>query len=51
MTRGAVSKVVDKLEAELWLCVSTADNDNRVRLLSLTREGRRNLPILTKIAG
>ncbi len=50
MTRGAVSKVVDKLEAKLWLRVSTADSDNRVRLLSLTRGGRRNLPILAKIA-
>ena len=50
MTRGAVSKVVDKLEAKLWLRVGTADGDNRVRLLFLTREGRRNLPILAKIA-
>ena len=50
MTRGAVSKVVDKLEAKMWLQVRTAEADNRVRLLSLTREGRRNLPILAKVA-
>jgi DNA-binding MarR family transcriptional regulator len=49
-TRGAVSKVVDKLEEKMWLQAQTADRDNRVRLLSLTREGRRNLPILAKVA-
>ena len=35
MTRGAVSKVVDKLEAKSWLQARTAAADNRVRLLSL----------------
>jgi DNA-binding MarR family transcriptional regulator len=50
MTRGAVSKVVDKLEAKKWLQARTAEGDNRVRLLSLTREGRRNLPMLAKVA-
>jgi DNA-binding MarR family transcriptional regulator len=50
MTRGAVSKIIDKLEAKMWLQARIAEDDNRVRLLSLTREGRRNLPVLAKVA-
>jgi DNA-binding MarR family transcriptional regulator len=50
MTRGAISKVVDKLEAKMWIQTQTKEDDNRARLLTLTREGRRNLPALAKLA-
>lgn len=50
LTRGAVSKIVDKLEARGWVQSDIKANDSRSRLLSLTRQGRRNLPILAKIA-
>ncbi len=50
MTRGAVSKIIDKLEAKMWLRTRGAAGDNRVRLLSLSREGRRRLPVLAEIA-
>lgn len=50
LTRGAVSKVIDKLEAKEWITGSTKPEDNRVRLFSLTRKGSRVLPELRKIA-
>ena len=50
LTRGAVSKVIDKLEAKNWITRSTKPEDNRVQLLSLTRPGRRILPQLAEIA-
>lgn len=50
LTRGAVSKVIDKLEAKNWIAGSAKPGDNRVRLFSLTRSGGRALPVLRKIA-
>lgn len=50
LTRGAVSKIIDKLEAKNWVHIDTNDGDSRYRLLSLTREGRRSLPALARIA-
>ena len=50
LTRGAVSKVIDKLEAKNWVTGSTKAEDNRVRLFSLTRKGSRVLPELRQIA-
>ena len=50
LTRGAVSKVVDKLEAKNWIVRSTKPQDSRIHLLSLTRSGTRILPQLAKIA-
>ncbi len=50
LTRGAVSKVIDKLEAKNWIAGSTSPEDNRVRLFSLTRSGSRVLPQLKQIA-
>jgi DNA-binding MarR family transcriptional regulator len=50
LTRGAVSKVLDKLEGKKWITRSTPHDDNRVQLLSLTRHGRRVLPQLVSIA-
>jgi DNA-binding MarR family transcriptional regulator len=50
LTRGAVSKVIDKLEAKKWVVRSTKPGDGRVQLLSLTRPGSRVLPQLAAIA-
>ncbi|WP_129779156.1 MarR family winged helix-turn-helix transcriptional regulator [Peristeroidobacter soli] len=50
MTRGAVSKVLDKLDAKNWIARTTSDQDSRVQFLSLTAAGRRLLPQLTAIA-
>ena len=50
LTRGAVSKIIDKLEAKGWIQADAKEGDGRFRLLSLTREGRRNLPVLAKVA-
>ena len=50
LTRGAVSKVMDKLEAKGWIEMRAREGDNRYRLLSMTRAGKRNLPVLTQIA-
>jgi DNA-binding MarR family transcriptional regulator len=50
LTRGAVSKIIDKLEAKTWIQTDAKKGDSRFRLLSLTREGRRNVPILAKVA-
>jgi DNA-binding MarR family transcriptional regulator len=50
LTRGAVSKVIDKLEAKRWIARSTKPQDGRVQLLSLTRQGSRILPELAEIA-
>ena len=51
LTRGAVSKVLDKLEGKKWITRRTLEEDNRGQLLLLTRPGRRALPELTEIAG
>ena len=50
LTRGAVSKIVDKLEAKGWIQTEAKEDDSRFRLLSLTRAGRRSLPVLAEIA-
>lgn len=50
LTRGAVSKVIDKLEAKNWITGSTKPGDNRARLFSLTPRGSRVLPELRRIA-
>jgi DNA-binding MarR family transcriptional regulator len=50
LTRGAVSKIIDKLEAKGWVQAGAKEGDNRYRVLSLTRAGRRSLPILAQIA-
>ena len=50
LTRGAVSKIIDKLEAKDWVQTNVREGDNRYRLLSLTRAGQRNLPALARIA-
>src|SRR5215469_4390208 len=40
MTRGAISKIVDKLEAKGWISIKGTPLDGRVQVLSLTRSGR-----------
>ena len=50
MTRGAVSKIIDKLETKNWVARSAKPGDGRVQLLSLTRRGSRILPELAEIA-
>jgi len=50
MTRGAVSKILDKLESKSLLVRSTNPDDSRVQFLSLTRDAGRLLPVLTKVA-
>jgi DNA-binding MarR family transcriptional regulator len=50
MTRGAISKIVDKLEAKGWIESRRDAVDTRVRLLSLTRSGQRVLPFMAKVA-
>jgi len=50
LTRGAVSKIVDKLEAKGLVQAEEKESDGRFRVLSLTRAGLRRLPVLAKIA-
>src|ERR1700722_947790 len=50
LTRGAVSKIFDKLDAKGWIQTEAKEGDSRFRLLSLTRAGRRSLPVLAEIA-
>jgi DNA-binding MarR family transcriptional regulator len=50
MTRGAISKVIDKLQAKGWIMSRIKPEDNRVQLLCLTGGGRRILPELAEIA-
>ena len=50
LTRGAVSKIIDKLEAKDWVQTNAKEGDNRYRLLSITRAGQRSLPVLARIA-
>ncbi len=50
MTRGAISKIIDKLESKAWLRSRIKPEDHRVQLLSLTAAGRRVVPELAEIA-
>jgi DNA-binding MarR family transcriptional regulator len=50
MTRGAISKVLDKLQEKKWISRMASEEDNRVQFLSLTLQGRRVLPKLATIA-
>lgn len=50
LTRGAVSKIVDKLEAKKWVRAEAKQGDGRFRSLSVTPAGKRNLPVLAELA-
>jgi DNA-binding MarR family transcriptional regulator len=50
MTRGAISKIVDKLQSKGWIRSRMKPEDNRAQLLTLTAAGRRVVPELAEIA-
>jgi DNA-binding MarR family transcriptional regulator len=50
MTRGAVSKIIDKLESKSWIRSRINPEDNRGQILSLSGAGRRAVPELAAIA-
>ncbi|MFD4836495.1 MarR family winged helix-turn-helix transcriptional regulator [Achromobacter sp. NPDC058515] len=50
MTRGGISKVLEKLQSKGWISRETSPEDNRVQLLALTRQGEHVLPELTVIS-
>ncbi len=50
MTRGAMSKVLEKLEVKTLVARTPHPQDSRVQWLSLTRKGTSLLPRLTAIA-
>ncbi|HJV90951.1 MAG TPA: MarR family transcriptional regulator [Holophagaceae bacterium] len=50
MTPGALSKVLDKLEAKGWAIRATAGDDLRVQRCALTRQGRARVPRLAHLA-
>lgn len=50
MTRGAISKIIDKLESKGWIRSRINPEDNRGQLLSLSGAGRRVVPQLAEIA-
>jgi DNA-binding MarR family transcriptional regulator len=50
MTRGAISKIVDKLQTKGWIKTRVNPKDSRGQILSLTPVGKRNLPELAEIA-
>lgn len=50
LTRGAVSKILDKLEGKKWITRKAKPQDSRVQLLAMTRQARRILPQLAEIA-
>ena len=49
MTRGAISKVVEKLEIKQWIRRISNTMDGRIQTLSLTQQGERILPTLVDI--
>jgi DNA-binding MarR family transcriptional regulator len=50
MTRGAVSKIVAKVQAKQWMSSSPDPEDARALRLRLTRKGQKVLPELAAIA-
>lgn len=50
LTQGAISKVIDKLEAKRWVVSLDDQADRRAYVLSLTKTGREAVPMLSKIA-
>lgn len=50
LTRGAISKILDKLEAKAWICRSPHPEDSRMQVVTLTGSGRRSLAELAAIA-
>lgn len=50
MTRGAVSKLVDRLVQKGFVDRAAADGDRRYQSLALTAAGRRLVPVLARLA-
>lgn len=50
MTRGAISKLAERLLQKGLLSRTTQERDRRQQRLSLTAEGRRKVPILARLA-
>jgi len=50
MTRGAISKVLQKLERKQWLTRTVSADDQRVQRLTLTPAGEKMLPELGQLA-
>jgi DNA-binding MarR family transcriptional regulator len=50
MTRGAISKVLTKLESKRWITREVSRHDSRIQWVSPTRAGSRVLPELELIA-
>jgi DNA-binding MarR family transcriptional regulator len=50
MTRGAISKLADRLLAKGLLARNESQQDKRAHYLSLTAEGRTKVPILASLA-
>lgn len=50
MTRGAISKLADRLEAKALVTRSFSESDRRSQLLALSREGRVLVPQLAGLA-
>ena len=50
MTRGAISKVLTKLEDKQWIARASDQTDNRVQWITLTSAGQQILPELAQLA-
>jgi DNA-binding MarR family transcriptional regulator len=50
MTRGAISKLVDRLEGRAMVRRATSDDDRRYQALAITAKGRALLPKLAALA-
>lgn len=50
LTRGAVSKILDKLEHKRWISREAHAEDGRMQVVTLTPAGERALPVLATIA-
>lgn len=50
MTRGAISKLVERLRQKKLVVRATADSDRRFQTIELTGAGKRLVPILARLA-
>ena len=50
MTKGAISKLAERLTAKGLVAREESRNDKRAHSLSLTREGRTKIPVLASLA-
>ncbi len=50
LTRGAMSKILAKLEAKGWVAREVREDDNRAQWVSLTSAGRAVVPKLAELA-